>query len=751
MKDFLSELNSAQYEAATTLESPVLVLAGAGSGKTKTLVYRIAHLLRSGIFPSQILAVTFTNKAAKEMRERIESLAESLGTSKSDVILPFLGTFHSICVRILRYDGEHIGIPSNFVIYDDGDRMQLIKQILKNDLKIQDTKQARPALSLISKYKNDGLDQNDLEFNAKSPVEKLAAEVWPIYKKKMDELGALDFDDLMQKVVELFTKSNEVREKYKSKFKHILVDEYQDTNPVQYKLLSLITEKDSNIFVVGDDWQSIYSWRGADYRIILNFEKDFPKTKVIKLEQNYRSTQNILDAAHKIITKNSSRSEKKLFTDQSGGKEIELLQASSETHEAEMVISKMRDLISEESRTWKDFVVLYRTNSQSRAFEEAFMRTGVPYQIVGGIRFYERKEVKDLISYLRLIYNPNDYVSFERIINTPARGIGAKSLEAILKFREERGSLELSLANIEDCPSLGGKALASSADFARKIIRIRNEQTKHSVADLIQIVISTFGLDEYYNDGTPQGIERVENLRELASVATAQGAIDLGAFLEDVALVSDLDSLADSSDTVTLMTIHGSKGLEFPIVFIAGLEEGVFPHSRSAYSQEELEEERRLAYVAMTRAREALFLVYATKRIIYGSQSYNPPSRFVTELLDEQIIKVAPGYNPNPSSILFGGASHPSLGRADWHSQSGGVGSRNIFQEAESVKQVLEKSFSSSKPEPLSLNSISEGTKVSHPKFGIGTVVEVNEPMATIVFQSGSKQLHLEYAPLSLV
>lgn len=749
LEDFLSELNPAQYQAATTLEGPVLVLAGAGSGKTKTLVYRIAHLLRSGVFPSQILAVTFTNKAAKEMRSRVEELYLSLspGGQASDVTLPFLGTFHGVCVKILRHDGEHIGIPSNFVIYDDGDRMQLVKQILKNDLKIQDSKQARPTLSLISKYKNDGLDIADLEFNAKSPTEKLSLEVWPIYQKRMSELGALDFDDLMQKVVELFTKSEEVRQKYKSKFKHILVDEYQDTNPVQYKLLSLITDPTSNIFVVGDDWQSIYSWRGADYRIILNFEKDFPKTKVIKLEQNYRSTQNILDAAHKIITKNSSRSEKKLFTNQTGGQEVELFQASSENHEAELIINKMRDLISEESRTWKDFVILYRTNAQSRTFEEAFMRSGIPYQIVGGIRFYERKEVKDLIAYLRLIYNPNDYLSFERIINVPTRGIGPKSLAAISTFRQATGSLSLSLAEIQNCPGLTGKALTSAANFAQKILKLNKQQSKYSIADLIQTVISIFNLDEFYNDNTPQGMERLENLRELASVATAQGATDLGLFLEDVALVSDLDGLADSTDTVTLMTIHGSKGLEFPIVFIAGLEEGVFPHSRSAYSQEELEEERRLAYVAMTRAREALFLVYATKRIIFGNVQYNPPSRFVTELLDEQIIKVAPGFSLTPTNILFGSNTSSPSGEG-W-----GEGSKNIFQEAASVDQTLsEGGFKQQiKPEPLSLNSISEGTKVSHPKFGIGTIVELNDSMATITFQSGPKQLHLEYAPLSLV
>ncbi|MDQ5913611.1 MAG: ATP-dependent helicase UvrD/PcrA [Patescibacteria group bacterium] len=736
-EDFLKELNEAQYKAATAIDGPVLVLAGAGSGKTKTLVYRIAHLLRSGIYPSQILAVTFTNKAAKEMRERVQELYLNLGGEKgTDFTLPYLGTFHSICVRILRREGQHIGIPSNFVIYDDGDRMQLIKQILKNNLNIQDIKLARPILSLISKMKNDGLTQEDLEFNAKTPNEKITAEAWPIYKKKMDDLGALDFDDLILKTAELFSTSQEVREAYKSRFKHILVDEYQDTNPIQYKLLKSLTEEKSNIFVVGDDWQSIYSWRGADYRIILNFEQDFPGAQVIKLEQNYRSTQNILDVAHKIITKNTSRSAKELFTEEGPGKDVELMQASSENHEAEMIVSKMRDLISEEDRQWRDFVVLYRTNAQSRSFEEAFMRTGTPYQIVGGVRFYERKEVKDLISYLRLIYNPNDSVSFDRIINVPARGIGAKSLLALQSFAAEKGSLSAALAFLDQCPGISGKALTSAQSFYSKIEKIRSELLMNNVADTIQIVISKFGLDEFYNDNTPQGIERLENLRELASVATAQGATDLGAFLEDVALVSDLDSLTSEGDSVTLMTIHGSKGLEFPVVFIAGLEEGVFPHSRSAGNQEELEEERRLAYVAMTRAREALYLIYATRRIIYGNPQNNPPSRFVTELLDENIIKVAPGFSLNPTSILFGGFQPQA---------------RDIFSEAEQVNQTLSQGGFKQQVKPETNSSLAEGSKVSHPSFGVGTVVEINEPMATIVFSSGPKQLHLEYAPLSLV
>jgi len=590
--------------------------------------------------------------------------------------------------------------------------------------------------------KNDGLSLEDLSFSAKTPTEKLTSEAWPLYKKRMDDLGALDFDDLILKVAELFTTSKEVREAYKSRFKHILVDEYQDTNPIQYKLLKALTEEKSNIFVVGDDWQSIYSWRGADYRIILNFEQDFPGAKVIKLEQNYRSTQNILDAAHKIITKNSSRSNKKLFTEESGGREVELLQASSETHEAEMIVTKMRDLMVEEGRQWKDFVVLYRTNAQSRTFEEAFMRTGTPYQIVGGIRFYERKEVKDLISYLRLIYNLNDSVSFDRIINVPTRGIGAKSLLAIQSSAAEKGSLSAALADLANCTRLAGKALSSAQQFYSKLEKIRSELLKYSVADIIQIVISQFGLDEFYNDNTPQGIERLENLRELASVATSQGATDLGAFLEDVALVSDLDSLSSTGDTVTLMTIHGSKGLEFPVVFVAGLEEGVFPHSRSAYNQEELEEERRLAYVAMTRAREALYLVYATRRIIYGDPQNNPPSRFVTELLDENIIKVSPGFTLNPTSILFSGGGIKS-GQT--------YGSQNIFKEAESVNQTLSDGGFKQEVRPETNTALAEGSKVSHPKFGIGTVVEISEPMATIVFQSGPKQLHLEYAPLNLL
>ncbi len=737
VQDFLSELNESQYQAAVAPSGPVLVLAGAGSGKTKTLVYRIVHLLQNGVYPSQILAVTFTNKAAKEMRERVQQVyADLTGGVASDFVLPYLGTFHSICVRLLRREGHYIGIASNFVIYDDGDRMQLIKQILKNDLKIADIKQARPILSIISKMKNDGLTQDDLEFSAKSPIERLTAEAWPIYKKRMDDLGALDFDDLILRTLELFIANQEVREAYQERFKHILVDEYQDTNPVQYKLITALANKERNVFVVGDDWQSIYSWRGADYRIILNFEQDFKGAQVIKLEQNYRSTQNILDVAHKIITKNTSRSNKKLFTAEGPGKDVELMQASSENHEVEMIISKMRDLISEEDRQWKDFVVLYRTNAQSRAFEEACMRSGVPYQIVGGIRFYERKEVKDLVCYLRFIYNPNDSLSFDRIINIPARGIGAKSLAAIQAYAGTLGSLNAALSSIEHCPGLSGKALRSAQIFWTKIAKIRTDLVGENVTDIIHAVISHFGLDEFYNDNTPQGIERLENLRELASVAASQGAIDLGVFLEDVALVSDLDSLSSTGNTITLMTIHGSKGLEFPIVFIAGLEEGVFPHSRSAQSMDELEEERRLAYVAMTRAREALFLVYSTRRIVYGNPQYNPPSRFVTELLEDNIVKVSPGFSLTPSSILFGGGEQQS---------------RSLFGEAEQVNQALSEGGFKQHAQPQERPTLDEGSKVSHPKFGVGTVVEINDSMATIVFQSGPKQLHLEYAPLSLV
>jgi DNA helicase-2/ATP-dependent DNA helicase PcrA len=733
-QSFLEELNPAQRAAAEVEDGPVLVLAGAGSGKTKTLVARIAFLLQKGVFGSQILAVTFTNKAAKEMRQRLGDL---LGGG--DLALPFLGTFHGICVRILRKEAANIGIASNFVIYDDGDRNQLIKQILKNNLRLSDTKQARPVLSLISKFKNDGLDASDLEFAAKTPIEKITAEAWPIYSRRMNELGALDFDDLILKTVELFAGDEDLRREYQFKFKYILVDEYQDTNPVQYKLLKLLVNENQNIFVVGDDWQSIYSWRGADYKIILNFEVDYPNAKLIKLEENYRSSQNILDAAHKIITKNSSRSNKKLFTSKGAGEKVELLQASSESHEADLVLNTVQDLRSNEDYQFKDFVVLYRTNAQSRSFEESCMRRGIPYQIIGGLRFYERKEVKDLLAYLRFIYNCNDAVAFERIINTPTRGIGAKSLSLILESARQVGSLESAL----NSPlNLSGKAAKSLADFWSRLKKVKLEAQKLSVAELIEVVIAQFSLDSFYDDSTPQGMERVENLRELVSVAAAQGAVDLGQFLEDVALVSDLDNMRSDGDCITLMTIHGAKGLEFPVVFVAGLEEGVFPHSRSNFSQEELEEERRLAYVAMTRARERLYLVYATRRLIFGGTQFNPPSRFVTELMEEGIVSVM---NPIAShtNLLFGNSGGGS-GMSFGGSSQSSFGSQSLFAEAEQVNKVLE---NPKKPESLSLN---EGSKVRHPKFGIGTVVELNEPMATIVFSGKPVQIHLEYAPLSL-
>lgn len=731
-EDYLEGLNSAQLSAVTAVDGPVLVLAGAGSGKTKTLVARILHLLKSGVHPSQILAVTFTNKAAKEMRERV-----ALSLEQPDFILPFLGTFHSVCVRLLRYEADDVQVPKNFVIYDEADKQQLAKQIFKNNLKISEIKEARAVLHLISKFKNDGLSLEDLEFEAKSPLEKLTAQFWPIYQSKLKELHALDFDDIILKTVQLFNDNPELRQKYQLKFKHILVDEYQDTNPLQYKLLKMLVGEQQNIFVVGDDWQSIYSWRGADYRIILNFENDYQDAKVIKLEQNYRSTQNILDAAHKIITKNTSRTNKNLFTEVGEGEEVKLYQASSESHEADLCLNLMQDLVSKEY-SFKDLVVLYRTNAQSRSFEEACMRRGVPYQIVGGVRFYERKEVKDLLAYLRLIYNPNDYVAFERIINVPTRGIGAVSIAKILQASTEAGSLARAL---DAGLTLSGKADSGLKDFWAKISKIRLELPKLNVAELISVVIAQFNLDLFYDDKTPQGIERLENLRELGSVAEAKGSEDLGEFLEEVALISDLDGLRSEGNSITLMTIHGAKGLEFPVVFVAGLEEGVFPHSRSLYSQEELEEERRLAYVAMTRARERLVLVYSTRRTIFGSTQFNPASRFVNELLEDNIVTIQ-----NSSSFNILDSFAPAVAKLKSSSSSAGQ-ARNLFEEADQINQFIQSAATN--PPTADLN-LSEGSKVRHPKFGIGTVVEINEPMVTVVFNGKPTQLHLEYAPLSL-
>ena len=614
MTEILEGLNPAQQDAVQTMSGPVLILAGAGSGKTKTLTHRIANLIANGVLPSEILALTFTNKAAREMRER---LAKILGRENSFSFMPWMGTFHSICVKMLRIEAENVGLDKSFVIYDTDDRSALIKRAMK-ELQISD-KSVKPkaAEAAISKAKNDGKSPDEMLADAYYPNQQQIARVYERYEDMRQKANAVDFDDLLLYVARLLKVREDIREKWQNRFKHILIDEYQDTNHIQYQIVKLLVNEERNICCVGDDWQSIYSWRGADFTNILNFERDFPGAKVIKLEQNYRSTQNILDAAQKVITKNTQRSDKTLFTEAGKGAPITIQQARDEQDEAKWVASTIRKM----RRPLSDFAVLYRTNAQSQAFERAFMDYRLPYKLVGGVRFYDRKEIRDIVAYLHLIVNPRDIISLTRVINVPARGIGEKSVQKILE-----GDLE----------GLTAKTRGAYEKFVDILAGLR-EQNVAGVgpAEIVEDLLRKIDYRGYLNDGDKlKAEERNENLTALVGEAGTYQT--LYEFLADAALMSSSDEEA-GKDAVTLMTLHAAKGLEFPVVFLVGLEEGLLPHVRSMdESVEDVEEERRLAYVGMTRAMQELFLSYANSRFMFGGRNYNFPSRFLQDL----------GYNP---------------------------------------------------------------------------------------------------------
>ena len=614
MTKILAGLNEAQRDAVETLEGPVLILAGAGSGKTKTLTHRIANLIANGVQPYEILALTFTNKAAREMRERLAGLLEMENTFS---FMPWMGTFHAICVKILRIEADSVGLSKNFVIYDTDDRLALIKRAMK-ELHIND-KNVKPKAceAAISKAKNDGEDPDEMLEKAFYPNQKQIAEVYERYEDLRQKADAVDFDDLLVYVAKLFRTRTDIRAKWQRKFAHILIDEYQDTNHIQYQIVKLLVNDKMNICCVGDDWQSIYSWRGADFTNILNFEHDFPGAKVIKLEQNYRSTQNILDAAQKVITKNTQRSDKVLFTEAGKGAPVEIHGTRDEQDEARYVAG----IIKKSARPLSDFAVLYRTNAQSQAFEKAFMEYRIPYKLVGGVRFYDRKEIKDIVAYLHLIVNPQDIVALERVINVPTRGIGAVSMQRILA-----GEINL----------LTTKTMHAYEKFNNVLEDLRKKNTAGvGPAEIIEELLQKINYRGFINDGDKmKAEERNENLTALIGEAGAYSTLD--EFLADAALMSSADENA-GDHAVTLMTLHAAKGLEFPIVFLVGMEEGLLPHTRSMdESLEDVEEERRLAYVGMTRAMQELFLTYAQSRFAYGGRSYNFPSRFLNDL----------GFNP---------------------------------------------------------------------------------------------------------
>ena len=646
--EIVRALNPEQARAVTTTDGPLLILAGAGSGKTRVLAHRIAYLVSiKDVAPWRILAVTFTNRAAAELRERIISL---VGEGGRDVVA---GTFHSLAARVLRADGEAIGIGRRFVIYDTDDQTSLMKQILREeDMPL--TGEFRPSIVLgaISRAKNEMLDPTFLAENAANHRERTIARLATRYQERLRKANALDFDDLLLEAVRLFDEAPDVLAKYQEKWRYLHVDEYQDTNRAQYLWVRALAARHRNLCVVGDDDQSIYSWRGADLRNILDFERDWPDTAVVKLEQNYRSTQLILDAAHGVVSRNSARKDKKLWTDNGGGAKIQRFEAYNEEEEAEWIARQVEGLIGGRGTTLtrradeeverfraRDIAVMYRMNAQSRAIEELFLRYGLRYQLVGGTRFYSRREVKDALAYLRILRSDTDSVSFERIINVPARGIGDKTIE-VLRAAAAReggttwGAIEAAVSG--ELPALAPRTRNALAEFAALVRRLRTRVGVLSLPELLDEALEASGYRAMLADGSEDGEERWANLLELRAVTTRYDDLTpddaLDRLLEETALVADQDSYEGDADAVTLITLHAAKGLEFPVVFIAGLEEGLFPHSRALDDEKELEEERRLAYVGITRAKRRLFLSHAWRRATWGMGQASVPSRFLLEI-----------------------------------------------------------------------------------------------------------------------
>ena len=729
MNKILDNLNDKQLEAVTHFTGPLLVIAGAGSGKTRALTHRIAYLIQEkGISPWNILAVTFTNKAAKEMKKRIAKLVmgevpEDFEQNFENRAMPTIGTFHSVCIRILRKHIHLLGYENVFVVYDAADQQILVKRIIE-EMGL-DVKKVTPkaVLSHISNAKNQLLGPGDYMQYANDFFSEKVAQIFPKYQRTLQKNNALDFDDIIMKTVELFQQFPDVLDYYQEKFRFISVDEYQDTNKAQFILIKLLAQKYQNVCVIGDADQSIYSWRGATIQNILDFEKDYPDTKVVMLEQNYRSTQIILDASNTMIQKNLKRKDKKLWTDREGGQKIKHWLADNERHEGELVATEIEKLlIGSESPRYNDFVVLYRTNAQSRVMEEVLLKHGIPYRIVGGIRFYQRKEVKDVLAYLRVIQNPNDSVSLLRIINVPTRKIGAKTLEAIQEFSMRNNiSLFSAMMLAGDVPELSGSKSEEFLKFVKLIKELQQLNTEFQASGMIKHVLDRSGYKKFTDDGSVEAEARLENIAELVSVAAKydklEPAVSLSIFLEEVSLIADTDSMKEEDNAVTLMTVHSAKGLEFPYVFIAGLEEGIFPHNRSLLDRQELEEERRLMYVAMTRAMDSLYLLHARERTLYGESRANAPSQFLQDI-DEKLVEA----------------------------NFGGHGAKNRI----SVEDI------GNLPIPVELDrgvevSFGVGDKVSHNAFGRGIVINITGGVATIAFEDskiGVKKLALSIAPL---
>jgi DNA helicase-2/ATP-dependent DNA helicase PcrA len=749
--DLIASLNPEQQEAVLQTNGPLLILAGAGSGKTRVITHRIAHLVSNRIaWPDRILAVTFTNKAAEEMRTRVETL---LGV---DCRQMWISTFHALCARLLRREGPHIGLPRDFVIYDSADQLTLMKHVMR-ELGVDDSSLApRLALSRISHAKNRMEAPERLATNAWSPRDQQIGQLYAMYLKSLADAGALDFDDLLLKTVELFERSEQVRDRYGEKFQYLMVDEYQDTNRPQYLLVQRLAARHRNLCVVGDPDQSIYKWRGADLRNILDFEHDFPEAKVVRLERNYRSTQVILDAATAVISQNRNRKEKRLYTDRAGGAKVLYYRAGDDLDEAEFIARNAREALHDNVEN--SVAVLYRTNAQSRTLEDALRRSGTDYKIIGSVRFYERKEIKDILAYLKLLQNPHDNVSLRRVINVPARGVGKgvmESLEAVdttpradaapllaEPAAAEVNSLWTRLVYAVDHRLLAPRAIASLAAFRDLITALTDMVQRESVSIAVGKVIDQTGyLQDLRDERSEEAESRIENLMELVSAAreyeSRQTEASLAGFVDQLSLLSDTDEEAGSRNArVLLMTMHSAKGLEFPVVVMAGLEEGLFPHSRSTDDETELEEERRLCYVGITRAQRRLVLTSAARRRVFGEYQSTEPSRFIDEI-PRELVEEIPSTSVSPYQSSF----------ARFRASPYGRGVRKAREE--SVAYAYEDE-DQSVPEGLR-----PGIRVRHPKFGEGTVISI-EPLdddtkLVVRFNSvGQKTLRAKFAKLEV-
>ncbi len=790
MQDYLKDLNEPQREASTHINGPLMIVAGAGSGKTKVLTTRIAHLMANGVDSFNILALTFTNKAAKEMKERVEKI---LGNNEARNL--YIGTFHSVFARILRAEAQKIGYPNNFTIYDTDDAKSVVKTVV-NELNLDDKhykpstvynriSSAKNALVGPVEYANDYyLQQEDMR--SQRPA---IAQIYDAYVKRCFKNGAMDFDDLLLKFYELLKNFPDSLSKYQRKFKYILIDEYQDTNPAQYEIIKLLGAMHENVCVVGDDAQSIYSFRGATIQNILQFQKDYDDVKVIKLEQNYRSTQNILHVANEVISNNKGQIEKRLFTENAEGEKIKLVRTLTDNEEGKFVADTIQEQKLRNHFNNKDFAILYRTNAQSRAFEESLRRMGIPYTIYGGISFYQRKEIKDFLSYLRIIINTKDEESLKRIINFPARGIGKTSIDKAVLFANEKNiSMWEVLENAAKFGYKGGtlEAIENFVVMIKSFGSMLQNKNAHEVA--MHVGKQTNIVKELFNDKTNEGLARYENIQELLNSIkqwvddsqnrslidedgiviitpqTEKSQVDLGSYLQQITLVTDADEKDPNADTVKLMTIHAAKGLEFSCVFAAGLEEMLFPNAMSINTREELEEERRLFYVVITRAKKKLWISYANTRYRFGSIVQNEPSRFIEEIPEKYLDRsyAGGGMRNHPSNQWQAGSAFDRMNRGIGNeSRSSDFGQRSseskpgylstANKRPQTIEHVPSKDFIAS-----DTSNLQEGQKVEHQKFGFGEVIKMegsaHNPIATVKFEmNGEKKIMLNYAKLRII